>query len=413
VTMTRTPTTEPTIRHLLDDGRAGRPRAQRRGDRLEPGVIASAAAATSTARREAEEHARAAVAAAEALTAPPVRIGIVGYGYWGPNLVRNVALTPGAKVAAVCDLQDDRLAPVRAQYPTVRTTTRYADLLDDPEIDAIAVATPVRSHYPLALQALQAGKHVFVEKPLAQSAAEAHALVEEAERRDRVLMVDHTFVYTGAVQRIKELVDEGQLGKLYYFDSTRVNLGLFQHDIDVMWDLAVHDLAIMDYVLGRRPYAVAASGAAHVPGKPINIAYLTCHFDDSLIAHVNVNWLAPVKIRRTLIGGDRKMIVFDDLEPSEKVKVYDRGITLDEGEDGDAIEAAAGRYEMLVGYRTGDMWAPKVYLGEALNVEMRHFVECVRTGQRPLTDGMAGLRVVRILEAATESLAQGGCPVSL
>src|SRR5207245_2259774 len=235
---------------------------------------------------------------------------------------------------------------------------------------------------------------------LAASSEQASRLIEEAARRHLVLMVDHTFIYTDAVRRIKELVDNGSLGQLYYYDSVRVNLGLFQHDVDVLWDLAVHDLSIMDFVLGQPPRAVAAAGVAHVPGQPVNTAYLTCYFDDNLIAHFHVNWLAPVKIRRTLIGGDRQMIVYDDLEPSEKVKVYDKGITLANGAGGNE-----GAYDLLVGYRAGDMHAPRLSLAEALRVEADHFVDCVRTGREPLTGGAAGLRVVRILEAATASLA--------
>jgi predicted dehydrogenase len=284
----------------------------------------------------------------------------------------------------------------------------YGEMLRDPEVEAVAIATPVATHFRLAMQALEAGKHVLVEKPLALNSGQAMLLVEEAERRDLVLMVDHTFVYHGSVRRIRELIDAGQVGKLRYFDSTRVNLGLFQRDVDVLWDLAVHDLSIMDYLIGKSPTAVAATGVAHVPGQPVNIAYLTCFFEDSLIAHINVNWLAPVKIRRTLIGGDRQMIVYDDLEPSEKVKVYDSGITLGDGPSG-----LDGPYDRLVGYRTGDMWAPKVSLGEALSVETQHFVDCVAQNATPLTDGKVGLRVVRILEAATQSLQQGGCPVQL
>ncbi|MFN8635100.1 MAG: Gfo/Idh/MocA family oxidoreductase [Chloroflexota bacterium] len=337
-----------------------------------------------------------------------VGIGVVGYGYWGPNLVRNFGTTHGARMVAVSDLSPNRLASVRAQYPALKTTPYYEDMLLDPEVTAVAIATPVSSHFRLAMQALEAGKHVLVEKPMALNSGQAALLVDEAEKRDLVLMVDHTFVYHGSVRRIRELVQSGQIGKLLYFDSTRVNLGLFQRDVDVLWDLAVHDLSIMDYVIGRQPVAVAATGVAHVPGQPVNIAYLTCTFEDSLIAHVNVNWLAPVKVRRTLIGGDRQMIVYDDLEPSEKVKVYDSGITL-----GDGPAGLDGPYDRLVGYRTGDMWAPKVSLGEALAVEAQHFVDCIAQNATPLTDGKAGLRIVRILEAATRSLKQGGCPVEL
>ena len=348
-------------------------------------------------------------APAEAATRP-IGIGVIGYGYWGPNLVRNFNEASGSRVVAVSDLRDERLARVRDRYPAVRTTGDYRQLLADPAIDAVVVATPVATHFRLALAAIEAGKHVLVEKPLALDSREATALIEAARRHGVVLMVDHTFVYTGAVQKIKELVDRGQLGRLLYYDSVRVNLGLFQHDVDVLWDLAVHDLSIMDYVLGRRPRAVAAAGVAHVPGQPVNTAYLTCYFEDDLIAHFHVNWLAPVKIRRTLLGGDRQMIVYDDLEPSEKVKVYDKGITVANGNGHGGNE---GAYDLLVGYRAGDMYAPQLSLAEALGVEAEHFVDCVRTGREPITSGESGLRVVRVLEAAAASLAARGRVVDL
>ena len=334
-----------------------------------------------------------------------VRIGVVGYGYWGPNLVRNFAEFPGSVVATVADMQPERLASVERRYPGVTTTTDYRDMLRDPAIDAIVVCTPISTHFDLAMAALKAGKHVLVEKTLTATSEQTERLIEEAERRRLVLMVDHTFVYTGAVQKIKEIIDSGRLGHLYYYDSVRVNLGLFQHDVNVLWDLAVHDLSIMDHVLGGMPTAVAATGVANVPGRPINTGYLTCFFDDNLLAHFHVNWLAPVKIRRTLIGGDAQMIVYDDLEPSEKVKIYDRGITVDR-----PSEAA---YDLLVGYRSGDMWAPQVSLTEALRVETQHFVECIHSGRKPITDAGSGLRIVRILEAATESLAHRGRPVEI
>jgi predicted dehydrogenase len=334
-----------------------------------------------------------------------IGIGVIGYGYWGPNLVRNFAEVSGSRVVAVSDMRPERLAQVQARYPAVKTTQAYSDLIADPAVDAIVVATPVSTHFDLAMQALAAGKHVLVEKPLTATVEQGERLVEEAARRQRVLMVDHTFIYTGAVRKIKELVDDGRLGRLYYYDSVRVNLGLFQHDVNVLWDLAVHDLSIMDYVLGRQPRAVAATGMAHVPGRPEDVAYLTCFFDDTLIAHFHVNWLAPVKIRRTLIGGDQRMIVYDDLEPSEKVKVYDKGITLNNGPE--------GMYQMLVGYRTGDMWAPQLDTAEALRVGATHFLACIEQGKRPLTDGQVGLNVVRALEAATQSLRQRGQPVEL
>jgi predicted dehydrogenase len=339
------------------------------------------------------------------MAASPVRVGVIGYGYWGPNLVRNFAETPEVVVSAVSDLRADRLAPVAARYPAMRRSTEYRSLLADPDIDAVVVATPVSTHFELARQALVAGKHVFVEKPMAATVEQADELVELAAARRLVLMVDHTFVYTGAVQRIKQMVSGGEIGDIYYWDSVRVNLGLFQHDASVLADLATHDLSIMEYVLDRRPIAVAATGVAHLAGAPVNTAYLTCFFDDDMLAHFHVNWLAPVKVRRTLIGGHRRMIVYDDLEPSEKIKVYDSGITLGASEH--------GRVEMLVGYRTGDMWAPRLSLTEALAVEAEHFVECIRTGRRPITDGFAGRRVVKILEAAARSLADRGRPVEL
>jgi len=337
--------------------------------------------------------------------APSAQVAVIGYGYWGPNLVRNLADVAGFRLAAVADLNPDRLAEAARRYPAARTTADIHSILSDAKIDAVAIATPVSTHFELALAALRAGKHVLVEKPLASTSAQAEQLIAEAERGKRVLMVDHTFVYTGAVQKIHDLVASGELGEIYYYDSVRVNLGLFQHDVNVIWDLGVHDLSIMDHALGKKPVAVSATGISHVGNKPENLAYLTVFFEDNLIAHFHLNWLAPVKIRKTLIGGSRKMIVYDELEPSEKLKIYDKGITVSgAGED---------LYKMLVGYRTGDMWAPNVDVTEALKTEMKHFLECINEGKRPLTDGEAGLRVVRILEAATESMAQRGQPVPL
>jgi predicted dehydrogenase len=334
-----------------------------------------------------------------------IGVGVIGYGYWGPNLVRNFVETPGSEVIAVSDLDPQRLAQVESRFPLIETTPDYRALLRNPRIDAIVVATPVSSHFPLALEALRAGKHVLVEKPLASTTSQARRLIREALTNERVLMVDHTFVYTGAVRKIKELVDGGQLGRLYYYDATRINLGLFQHDVDVLWDLAVHDLSIMDFILGRLPNQVAATGVAHIPGSPVNIAYLTCFWDDGLIAHIHANWLAPVKLRRTLISGHLKMVVYDDLEPSEKVKVYDKGVTV--------TNSSQGLYDMLVSYRTGDMSAPNLSAVEALRSEVQHFLDCIASGARPISDGEAGLRVLRVLEAASQSMAQGGCPVQL
>ena len=256
-----------------------------------------------------------------------IGVAVVGYGYWGPNLVRNFSETPGARLVTVCDLQKERLAPIQNRYPSVKITTDFEEVLRDPDVHAVAIATPVSTHFRLAMSALMAGKHVFVEKPIASSAEEAMRLIDEAARRRLVLAVDHTFLHTGAVRKMHELV-AGSLGEIYYYDFVRVNLGLFQHDISVVWDLAVHDISIMDFVLPQRPVAVSATGMSHVMGEPENIAYLNVFFESNLIAHIHVNWLAPVKVRRTLIGGSRKMIVYDDLEPSEKIKVYDKGITI-------------------------------------------------------------------------------------
>jgi len=334
-----------------------------------------------------------------------IRIGVVGYGYWGPNLVRNFADIESARVTMVADLRSERLAQVARRYPGVRTTTEPDALIADPDVDAVVIATPVQHHFELAMAALRAGKHVLVEKPIASTAEQAQRMIDEARRGRLVLMVDHTFVYTGAVRKIRELTANGDLGDIYYYDSVRINLGLFQHDVNVLWDLAVHDLSIMDFVLQRQPAAVSATGFAHLAGSPENIAYMTIFFDAPLIAHVHVNWLAPVKIRRTLLGGSRRMVVFDDLDASEKVKVYDRGISLDSSPE--------NVYQMLVGYRSGDMWAPKVALTEALNVEATHFVDCVMHGIQPITDGESGLRIVRLLEAASASMAAQGRPVTL
>jgi predicted dehydrogenase len=336
-----------------------------------------------------------------------IRIGVVGYGYWGPNIVRNFSEVPGCQIVAVSDMRPERLAAVRARYPAIRAFADANELIADRRVDAVVIVTPVSTHFDLAMQALRSGKHVMVEKPLASTAEQAARLVEEAESRRRVLHVDHTFVYTGAVRKIKELVASNGLGDIYYYDSVRVNLGLFQHDVNVIWDLAVHDLAIMDHVLPWQPRAVSATGMSHIDGEPENIAFLTLFFDNRLIAHLHVNWLAPVKVRRTLIGGSRKMIVYDDLEPSEKVKVYDKGVTVNGNGNGNP------RYRMLIDYRSGDMYAPQLDITEALNTEAKHFIKSIELNESTVTDGLAGLRVVRILEAATQSIAARGRIVEL
>jgi predicted dehydrogenase len=333
-----------------------------------------------------------------------IRVGVIGYGYWGPNLVRNLIETEGAEVVKCADKRPDRRALARRRYPAMEVTDDALDILDDPDVDAVVIATPVSTHYELVKRALDQGKHVLVEKPMTRSVAEAEALIELAEKNSLVLMVDHTFIYTGAVRRMKELLDAGELGELYYFDSVRVNLGIFQHDIDVVWDLAPHDLSILTYLISRTPTHVSATGADHVGRGHADIAYITVYFDNGLLAHFHVNWLSPVKVRQILIGGDRRMLVYDDMEPSEKVRVYDSGIE---------VTTEEGIYATLVDYRTGDMWAPKLEFGEALAVECAHFVDCVRFGRVPLSSGAAGLTVVRLLAAASKSLAAQGRRVRL
>ena len=338
-----------------------------------------------------------------------IGVGIIGYGYWGPNLVRNFMEVPGCRVAAVADGRAEQLARMSARYPTVQAFGDASELIASTAVDLVIVATPVSSHFDLAMAALRAGKHVLVEKPMTATTAQAVALVEEADRRKLMLAVDHTFLYTGSVRKIRELVVGGALGDIYYYDSVRVNLGLFQRDVNVIWDLAVHDLAILDYVLRDTPIAVSANATGHVAGEPENIAYLSLMFANNLIGHLHVNWLAPVKVRRTLIGGSQKMVVYDDLEPSEKVKVYDKGITVNNG-NGDAADK---KYRLLVGYRAGDMWAPQLDMAEALGVEARHLIGCIERGETPIADGQAGLRVVRILEAASESIRDRGRVIEL
>jgi len=332
-----------------------------------------------------------------------IRTGVIGYGYWGPNIVRNLRSLEGCQLAAVCDQSPAALQRVRQAYPDLAVTRKPYDLLTSPEIDAVAVVTPVSTHFDLAKVALENGKHVFIEKPFTSTTQQAEELIELAERKNLRIMVDHTFLFTGAVRKIRQLIEEGVLGDLYYYDSTRVNLGLFQHDISVIWDLAPHDLAIMDFLIQQKPEAVIATGEAHLNGV-VDIAFLTIYFPGKTIAHLNVNWLSPVKVRTTLIGGEKKMLVWNDLEADEKIKVYDKGVQMNNGQD---------LYELLVSYRSGDMWAPRVDQAEALKVELAYFIECVTKGHIPLNDGAAGLRVVKLLEAADRSLKERGRAVQL
>jgi predicted dehydrogenase len=323
-----------------------------------------------------------------------LNLGVIGYGYWGPNVVRNFASHADCRVAIVCDMNSGALERVARHHPTTQVTNDPDVLLRSTAIDAVAIVTPVSTHYDLARAALENGKHVFVEKPLTATSAQAEALIELADRKRLQIMVDHTFLFNGGVRKIKELVDDGVLGPLYYYDSTRVNLGLFQHDVNVIWDLAPHDLSIIDYLMGAEPEMVLATGSAHLNGHA-DVAYITLGFAHGVIAHVAVSWLSPVKVRTTLIGGERRMVVWNDLDPGEPVKIYDRGVQ---------VTSEHGIHELLVSYRSGDMWAPRIDRTEPLQLETRYFLDCVVSGTTPFNDGRAGHRVVRMLEAADASL---------
>jgi len=327
-----------------------------------------------------------------------IKVGVIGYGYWGPNVARNFNLPDVCQVVAITDKRPDCLKRAQQAHPQARLTTDCREVLESPEIDLVAVVTPVWTHYELVKDALNNGKHVFVEKPFTACGAQAEELIELAERKRLQIMVDHTFLFTGAVRKIRQLVDDGDLGSVFYYDSMRVNLGLFQHDINVIWDLAPHDLSIMDYLLKDRPEAVVATGESHLNGL-VDMAFLTVYFPNNTIAHINVNWLSPVKVRTTLIGGEKKMLVWNDLEADEKVKVYDRGVEIAKGQN---------LYDLLVSYRSGDMWVPKIEQGEALKTEVSYFVDCIKGGKTPLNNGQAGLRIVRLLEVADESQKQRG-----
>lgn len=335
-----------------------------------------------------------------------IKVGVVGYGYWGPRLVRNFTVAPGADLRMILEIDADKRALAAQSHPGVTVTDKYSDFLRGDELDLIVIATPLSSHYELAMAALKAGRHVLVEKPIAASAEETLRMIEAADHAQRVLMVDHTFIYTEAVKKIRQLVSSGDLGEIYYFDSVRVNLGLFQHDTNVIHDLAVHDLSIMDHVLPAMPTKVSATGARHFDDQRENVAFLTLFSaDNSVISHIHVNWLAPVKIRRTLIGGSRKMVVYDDLDPEQKIKIYDKGVEF--------AETADDIRKLNVSYRVGDLWAPNLEMREALQTMVCHLIDCIETNTTPTTDGQAGLRVVRYLEAADKSMKMNGVPVDI
>ena len=332
-----------------------------------------------------------------------MNFGVIGYGYWGPNVVRNLMSLEGAVVSAIAEISPSAQARAQKTYPGVKVTPNAMELIASPDTDVVAIVSPVWTHFELTKAALLNGKHVFVEKPFTSTAAQGEELINLALQKNLKIMVDHTFLFTGAVKRIGQLIKEGALGSLYYYDSTRVNLGLFQHDINVLWDLAPHDLSIMDHLIGAKPDGVVATGQGHLNGHE-DVAFMTLYFPEKMIAHINVNWLSPVKVRTTLIGGEKRMIVWNDLEADEKVKVYDKGVK---------ITSQEGVYELLVSYRSGDMWSPQLEQVEALRQELSYFIDCITTGKEPFNNGCAGLRVVRMLEAASQSLNRKGAFVRL
>ncbi len=333
-----------------------------------------------------------------------IPVGVIGYGYWGPIMVRNLVEVADVKLAVVSDVDAGRRELVERRYPGTRTTADYKDILNDPSIDAVAIITPAATHYDIAMAALQAGKHVWVEKPLTERGDLGARVVETAEKHGRILFCDHTFIYTGAVKKMREIVESGRLGTLHYYDSMRTNLGLYRPDVNVLWDLAVHDLAIMDFVLGQHPIGVSATGVGHVPGMPEDMGFMTCFYASELVAHINVSWITPTKVRQTFIGGAAQMMLYDDNEPQEKVKVYDRSVK---------VADAEGGKKRVAGYKNADTWTPALDGSEALKVAVQAFAKAIQTGQKPPTDGEFGLRIVRIMEAAIESVSKRGAYVEI
>lgn len=334
-----------------------------------------------------------------------IKIGIIGYGYWGPNVARNFNKCKGAKLVSICDLNGERLKLAKANFPFIEIFSDPKDLIVTDNIDAVAVVTPVFSHYELAKLALESRKHIFVEKPFTSNIAQAEELISLAQKKNLKIVVDHTFLFTGAVRKMREIIDKGELGSLFFYDSVRVNLGLFQHDINVVWDLAPHDFSIMNYLIDKKPSAVSAVGRRHFQNGFEDVAYIAVHFDDDgFIAHFHCNWLSPVKVRRTLISGDRKMLVWDDVSVDEKIKIYDKGVT---------IENTEGIHKLLVSYRSGDMYVPQVDSTEALELESNYFLECIEKNHLPFNGGEAGLEVVKMLVAADKSLKSGGEKVKI
>jgi len=333
-----------------------------------------------------------------------LNLGIIGYGYWGPNVARNFFQCKGTKLVSICDLSERRLHLAKSTYPFIKGYSDPKDLINSDEIRAVAIVTPVFTHYELAKAALENGKHVFVEKPFTSNARQAEELINLARRKNLIIMVDHTFLFTGAVRKIREIIDTGELGSLFFYDSTRINLGLFQHDINVIWDLAPHDFSIMNYLINKKPLAISAQGTEHFGTGIEDVAYIVAHFENGFIGHFHCNWLSPVKIRKTLISGDKKMLVWDDLESDEKIKIYDRGVE---------FKTEEGIHKLLVSYRSGDMYAPKVSNTEALKLEGEYFLDCIEKNIEPFNNGEAGLEVVRMLEATNKSIKNGGGKVRI
>ena len=332
-----------------------------------------------------------------------MKVGIIGLGYWGPNLVRNFLAHNQVENIIACDKRHDRLKFIKSKFPSVTLTENYSDLINS-NLDIIAIATPVDTHFNLSKKALEAGKHIWVEKPFTSTSEQGEELIEIAETKNLKIFVDHTFIYTGAVRKMKELVDKKELGNILHFDSVRINLGLFQRDINVIWDLAPHDLSIMNYVISEHKVnAVSAHGIANYNGKE-NIAHISVYFEDNCFAHFHVNWTSPVKIRKMIVGGDKKMLVFDDMENFEKIKVYDAGIEM---------KSTASIHEALVQYRIGDMYSPKITQTEALALGVDEFLSSINEKRHPLTSGYEGLDVVRILEATDMSIKNRGELVDL
>jgi len=334
-----------------------------------------------------------------------LKVGVIGCGYWGPNLIRNFSQLRESEVLACADLSEKRLAHMRNLYPTVQTTQEYRDLISNPRIDAIVVATPPSTHARLALEALEAGKHVFVEKPFATSSADCLSLINKAKEKKLALMVGHTFLYTAAVNKIKDLIKSGELGDIFYVNTTRVNLGIFQEDINVLWDLAPHDVSILNYILDSSPEKVAAHGKSYIRGKVEDIAFMHLAYPHSIVAHVHVSWLNPNKIRETTVVGSKKMLVYDDVSPLEKIRIYDKGVTVMPHYD------TFGEFQLS--YRFGDIFIPKLDDSEPLKVACQHFIDCINTGARPRSSGEHALEVVQVIEAANRSLSNSGEMVSL